>query len=181
MSRLSNRPPRRAFSVLELLLALSLAGVVLLSAGALTEGFSDANRRVVDHGLADDRRDSAEHMLRGLFLNFEPADSAPSFKGASDSMTFSSWCDTALGWKQRCTVDLRIDTEAADSAILVTSEHFALRWSVAGSGRAAFSYLRDAARGGTWNSSWGPAPYGPLAVRLIVEAETLILRIGERR
>jgi hypothetical protein len=46
--------------------------------------------------------------------------------------------------------------------------------------RCELRYLKDASTRGTWFRSWGTGISAPIAIGVIVDRDTLILRIGER-
>jgi hypothetical protein len=46
---------------------------------------------------------------------------------------------------------------------------------------ARLLYLADASAGGFWLARWGAAVAAPVAVAVLTDSDTLLLRIGERR
>ena len=174
-------PARRGFTLVEVLVALAIAGTVVVTARALLEAIADDAERLVDHAAANDTDANSERLLRRLVSNLEVGtDTVRRFAGDERAARFTSWCDVPRGWQERCAVTLAIDTDGTEpvlAAALSTGEVLVLR---RGFTNASLHYLGDAARGGTWFRSWGESVTAPLAIRAILDSDTLILRIGER-
>ena len=47
-------------------------------------------------------------------------------------------------------------------------------------GEGVILYLRDAAEGGAWVTSWGASVTAPQALGIVVDGDTTIVRVGER-
>ena len=177
-------PPSRAragFTIVELLVALAIAGTVVMTARMLLEELAADGDALLTEAMENDSRANAERSLRELVLRLEVGTSEERrFAGDERGARFTSWCDVPRGWLERCTVTLAIDrigSEPAIVAALSTGEVLVLR---RGFSTARLQYLGDAARGGTWFRSWGESITAPLAIGLVFEADTLLLRIGER-
>lgn len=172
---------RRGFTLIELLIALAIAGSVVMTARMLLEQLADDAERLVAHASETDSDANADRLLRELVLRLEVGtDSARRFAGDERAARFTSWCEVPRGWQERCTVTLALDFEGRDpvlAASLSTGELLVLQ---RGFRSASLRYLGDAARGGTWFRSWGESITAPLAIGVVLDADTLILRIGER-
>lgn len=172
---------RSGFTLVEVLVALAIAGTVVVTARMLLEQLADDAERLVAHAAANDADANAERMLRELALRLEVGtDDSRRFAGEERAARFTSWCEVPRGWQERCTVTLAIDAQGAEpilAASLSTGELLVLR---RGFSTATLRYLGDAARGGTWFRSWGESITAPLAIGVVLDADTLILRIGER-
>lgn len=172
---------RRGFTLIEVVLALVIAGTVVLSARMLLEELADDAQAIVAHASGVDARANAERELRELVLRLEVGtDGARRFAGDERAARFTSWCDMPRGWQERCTVTLAVDREGREpvlAASLSTGEMLVLRRGFA---TGSLRYLGDAARGGTWFRSWGESITAPFAIGIVLDADTLILRIGER-
>lgn len=173
--------PRCGFTLIEILVALAIAGVVVLSARLLLEELADDADGIMTRASEADVRANAERTLRELVLRLEVGtEDARRFAGDERAARFTSWCDVPRGWQERCTVTLAVDFEGRApmlAASLSTGDVLVLRRGFA---NASLRYLGDAARGGTWFRSWGESITAPLAIGLVLDADTLILRIGER-
>jgi prepilin-type N-terminal cleavage/methylation domain-containing protein len=172
---------RRAFTLIEVLIALAVAGTILVTARMLLEQLAGDAEDLVTHAARNDTEANAERILRELVSRLEVGtDDSRRFVGAEHAARFTSWCDVPLGWQERCTVTLALDMQGAEpvlAASLSTGEMLVLR---RGFSNATFDYLGDAARGGTWFRSWGESITAPLAIGVFMDGDTLILRIGER-
>src|SRR5688572_10408256 len=147
----------------------------------LLEHLADDAERLVAHAATNDTEANAARTLGDLVSNLEvgTADSRR-FAGEERDARFTSWCDVPRGWQERCTVTLAIETQGPESVLvasLSTGELLVVRRDFS---TAALRYLGDAARGGTWFRSWGESITAPLAIGVVLDADTLILRIGER-
>lgn len=172
---------RGGFTLVEILVALAIAGTVIVTARMLLEQLADDAERLVAHAAANDTEANAERMLREVVSSLEVGtDDSRRFAGDERVTRFTSWCEVPRGWQERCAVTLAIDTQGPEpvlAASLSTGELLVLR---RGFSNATLRYLGDAARGGTWFRSWGESITAPLAIGVVLDADTLILRIGER-
>lgn len=180
---------RGGFTLIEVLVALAVSGLVLLAARGLLDALADGADRVTAHASVADRNANGERLVRGLLARAEAGTSnARTFAGDARAVRFSSWCDVPSGWLERCHAAIVIDHDevaartADRSALLVvavlsTGEIVPLR---RGLGAAELLYLSDARDGGHWLRGWGASVTAPLAVGVVMDGDTLVLRIGER-
>jgi prepilin-type N-terminal cleavage/methylation domain-containing protein len=177
---------RRGFTLLEIVVAIAVAGVVLLGARTLLESLAATSRHLSGAAGAADADANGERLLRTIVGRMEvAAESGLAFGGDEQSVRFTSWCDVPNGWLERCTVTLSVDSgshpgESVVVALLETrgrSERIALRRGFA---RGSFRYLNDPADGGTWLRMWGRGLSAPLAFGVLLDGDTLIVRIGDR-
>jgi prepilin-type N-terminal cleavage/methylation domain-containing protein len=172
------------FTLVELLVALVVGGVAILGARAVLAALGDHADRVSEAAASADRTANGERTLRALVGNLEIGTTPDaSFGGDEHQMQFTTSCPTPSGWQERCVVRviaLRPDSLAGRSivvGILPTGEILPLLADVTG---PRFRYLRDAGNGGTWFHSWGNGITAPVAIGIVTERDTLILRIGDR-
>lgn len=169
------------FTLVEVLVALVIAGTVIVTARMLLEQLAADAKRLVAHVATNDSKANTDRTLRQLVSRLEVGtDDSRRFAGNERAVRFTSWCDVPRGWQERCTVTLAIDTQGSEPllvASLSTGELLEIR---RGFSTATLRYLGDAAWGGTWFSSWGESITAPLAIGVLIDADTLILRIGER-
>ena len=162
-------------------MALAIAGTVVVTARLLVEQLADHATRLVGYAVTTNSDANAERTLRELVSRLEVGtDHSRRFAGEEGATRFTSWCDVPRGWQERCTVTLAIERQGSEPVLvasLSTGELLMLRRAFS---NAAFRYLGDAARGGTWFRSWGESVTAPLAIGIVLDADTLILRIGER-
>lgn len=172
---------RAGFGLLEVLVALALGGMVVLGARALLVQLADGAERIAAFGVEHDRVANSERFLRRLLEQVEPGDGVSAgFVGDEQAVRFSTWCEVPAGWQQRCVVTLGFIHRGqgrALVALLPDSEVIVLREDIPD---GAFRYLHSAAAGGTWLHSWQSTVTTPLALGVITNADTLIVRIAER-
>jgi prepilin-type N-terminal cleavage/methylation domain-containing protein len=169
------------FTLLELVVALFVSGIVLLGARLMMESLANSEGRVRDAARAADRVANGDRLLHTLFARLEVGtDQAHEFGGDDRHARFTTWCEVSAGWLERCEADVAIDTAAGAPALvarLSTGERVVLRQ---GFHAGALRYLNTPAGGGQWFRVWGHGITAPLAVGVITDADTLIVRIGER-
>jgi prepilin-type N-terminal cleavage/methylation domain-containing protein len=175
---------RAGFTLVELLVALVVGGVAILGARAVLAALGDQAERVSEAAASSDRTANGERTLRALVGNLEIGTTPDvSFGGDERQVQFTTSCPTASGWQERCAVRLvalspdSLTGKAIVAGILPTGEILPLLTGVTG---PRFRYLRDAGNGGTWFRTWGNGITAPIAVGIVTERDTLILRIGER-
>jgi prepilin-type N-terminal cleavage/methylation domain-containing protein len=169
------------FTLVELMVALLVAGLILAGAHATLGQLADAADLISEEARQHTRQANAEDFLRILVGSHDTSvDGADRFFGSPLRARFPTWCETPFGWLERCHVILLL--EAADSAVRLTvalpiGDTLVVR---SGFGAAHFDYLATAEEGGIWVRSWGERIISPLALRAVLGADTLVLRIGER-
>ena len=180
-SRLRHSGRRDGFTLVEVLVALVIAGSVVVTARMLLEQLADDADRLLAHTATNDTEANAHRTLRALVSNLEVGtDDARRFAGEERATRFTSWCDVPRGWQERCTVTLAIDSQGPAPVLVASLSTGELLEIRRGFSTATLRYLGDAARGGTWFRSWGESITAPLAIGVLIDADTLILRIGER-
>ncbi|HEU4557050.1 MAG TPA: prepilin-type N-terminal cleavage/methylation domain-containing protein [Longimicrobium sp.] len=174
--------PRRAgFTLLEVVVALAVTGLVIAGAGAVLARLGDDAARLAAVAADDDREANADRLLRDLLARAEPpAQDGPRFVGDPRGVRFDTRCDVPSGWQERCEASLgvvEVNGVTTLGLTLSTGEVVVLR---RGFGRAVLRYLYDPGNGGVWVSRWSSAFSLPWAVGVEVDGELAILPIGER-
>lgn len=176
-----DRAARGGFTLVELMVALVVSAIVVLGARMLLEQLGESAHRTVAAATRADRAANGERLLRDLAGRLEIGTSdAMRFSGEPAAASFSSWCDVASGWQERCAVTLVARAEGNRFALVAS---FASGDSVMLLVRDApieLRYLDDPRAGGRWFTSWGAGITAPLALAVIAGADTMIVRIGER-
>lgn len=180
---------RRAFTLLELLVALSIAGVTVLGGRWVLEGIATHGSNVRHGAAAASARANADHLLRELVGRMEIGATAEhGFGGAEHEVVFTSWCEVPDGWLERCRVRLAVDSAAGGGHALVLRAHSLARTQSVAQPLALMRttqapklrYLVSAVDGGTWFRSWGLGITAPIAIGIIADGDTTIIPIGER-
>jgi prepilin-type N-terminal cleavage/methylation domain-containing protein len=156
---------RRGFTLVEVLVAVVLTGMVAVLAHQVFGAAVDGSRSLRQARLELDRRGNGHQFLQSTFLSLEIGiDSAGPFVGHGDRVRFSSWLPTADGWLERRTVELRLSGER-----LIASAPPELEVELArGVTAVEFDYLLEPGAESKWVREWESAVSAPLAVRLHV-------------
>ncbi|MFN2399097.1 MAG: type II secretion system protein J [Gemmatimonadaceae bacterium] len=167
------RPP--GFTLVEVMVALTISAMVLLGARLMLTSVAHHADRISARARATDREVNAERLLRALVQRIEVGtDEAMQFGGTESEARFSTWCEVPAGWLERCVVNLTLDSALAVTLPLGV---LVLRDSVK---TGALRYLNSVANGGEWFRRWGTGITTPLGIGIVLDRDTLILRIGER-
>jgi prepilin-type N-terminal cleavage/methylation domain-containing protein len=179
-------PPRRrpaGFTLVEVMVAVVVIGVVLVGARTMLGQIADDADRISGAAAEADRVANADALLRAVAGRLEvspvPGDEVR-FEGQPDGVRFHSWCEVPDGWLERCEASLgfvHLDDGSALVLRLSTGEMVPLR---RGLRSGEILYLRDAAQGGAWVRTWDGGILPPVALGVVVDGDTSIIRIGER-
>lgn len=173
------RARRRGFTLVEVIVALSVGAVILIGARLLLENLGASADRIAVAARSEDSGANGELLLRSLVRQIEVGPESLMFEGNEDGARFTSWCYTPAGWRERCHVALAVGRE--DSSVVLTvvlpdASVAALR----ARDRIELRYLVDAREGGRWFVRWGEGATAPGAIGVLIDADTMIVRIGER-
>lgn len=167
------------FTLLEVMVALTVGGMAVAVAAALLTGLGDRATELAAAARRVDRDANAEQLLRALTANLQPgSDSAGPFRGDSRSAAFRSWCDAPSGWLERCAVRLSLAPEARGLSLILRlagSDTTVVRMR-SGIGVGRLRYLLDAANGGQWADRWSDL-VPPTAIEVIADRDTLFLTV----
>ncbi len=181
----SNRGLRTAhagFTLVELLVALTISALVVLVAHQLFTAVADRGKALVVARTNLDRSANARRWLKAAFLSLDVGtEGASGFEGRPDRMTFSSWLLTPDGWFERRQVTLRLAGQRLVASV-TPGTLVPLMDSIAD---VQIDYLLDPGADSRWVREWVSPVSAPLAVRLRVEragnaADTLLFLIKER-
>lgn len=169
------------FTIVELMAALVISGVVLLAARVLLDELGDAGQHIAGSAAREDHNQNAWRMLKQRVSQVETgSDGAHRFFGGSTAARFSSWCEVPGGWEESCVAEMLVDTiETRPALVLVVGSGPAIVIAVARS-TATFRYITDYGNAATWARSWNDESSAPLGLAVILDSDTTVLRIGER-
>lgn len=175
------RSERRGFTLIELLVALLVGATIVLGARLMLEGVADNARRVTSIARRADHEANAERLLRSTVAAIDvSAAGVQPFEGDERAAHFTSWCARPGGWQERCVVTLAVTGDSAATALVLTLPAGAPINVRAGTRHGELRYLADARGGGQWLRNWNTGVNAPLAIGAIIDADTLVLVIGER-
>ena len=110
--RRTSSPMRVGFTLIEVLVAMTIAATVVVTARLLLERLGDEAMRLAAYAARTDSDANAEQTLRDLVGRLEVGtDDGRRFAGQEQATRFTSWCDVPAGWQERCTVTLAIDAQ----------------------------------------------------------------------
>jgi len=176
----------RGFTLIEVMLALSLGALVVLAAHRIFTGVVDGVERM-DAARADlDRAMNARRWLTATVGSLAVGDQDGPFVGKPDQVAFGSWQLTLEGWLTR----RRVALGAANGrfvAVAPQGDPLVLADSVRD---VQFDYLLDPGENATWVREWISPVSAPLAIRVRVTrgcgrgergcVDTLLLIVGPR-
>lgn len=172
-----NRP---GLTLVEVVVALSIAATAALLAHAVLGAVSSASVTVISNADRRDARANGERELRRLMGSAERIAPSRPMRGDSSAVTWSTWCRAPGGWLERCIARLAIRRGPG-------SEQLVLRLPVDDERLVADSlrsprllYLVDGAHGGIWRSTWTERHALPIAVAVRSADGLMLFRTGAR-
>jgi prepilin-type N-terminal cleavage/methylation domain-containing protein len=174
--------PRSGFTLLELMAALGLTGLVLLGAWRLLDQLGDARDRLTHQSAEHAAQINGGRLLRALVSRAEsPVDSTQRFIGNVLDASFATWCNVPAGWLERCRVSLEITSSDDSSTVSISTEDAPPVRVWRGAGRSVLRYYGSAARDERWWDVWGTSIALPAAIGIVVDTDTLVLPVGAGR
>jgi prepilin-type N-terminal cleavage/methylation domain-containing protein len=177
---------RTGFTLLEVLVAVMIAAMLLLSADAVFEQLASSRDGTARSSAARDRLQNSDALVRNWVRQIdvspvsEPTSLPHAFVGNAAESKFTSWCVAAGGWEQACAVSLHTIADSNGVGVMaVSSAGDSARIQMRDS-TIALRYLVDAANGGHWVASWPSGPTVPLAIGIVSPSDTLVYRVGAR-
>ncbi len=167
------------FTLIEVMIAVAIAGLVMLAAHRIFTGVADGARAVAAAREQLDRSVNARRWLKSTFLSLEPP-----FEGRTDRASLTSWHFTAGGWSAPRPIMLFRD----GSRFVATSGRASIELGD-GVAEVAFDYLLDPGADSKWVREWISPVSAPLAIRLRITGcgrrdagcvDTLLFLIKER-
>ena len=172
--------PRAGFTLLEVMVAITISAVLLLGARALVEQVGASAESISGTAAEVDREANAERLLRALVGRAEQPREGHEFAGTPLGARFRTWCDVPAGWQERCSVSLGVLRAGGSSVLALELPGGEIVPVRRGFAEGRILYLRDAADGGTWLREWSSSVAAPVALGVEMDGDTVILRLGER-
>ena len=174
---------RRGFTLIEVMVSLTLSAVVVLLAHQIFAGVVDGIARLDAVRARVTRRSNARRWLVDAFGSLQAGvDSSGPFEGHATTVSFTSWQRVPEGGLRRARILL--ERSGTDVVAQTLGGEIALVDSVSA---LAFDYLLEPGANTTWAHEWLSPVSAPLAVRIRiyyrgtpVRADTLLLAIGGR-
>lgn len=169
----------RGFTLLEMLVAMAVGAMVILSARVTIEQLALGAGRVVTAHRSTDAAIGGRRWLREVLrrAGAGPESDTSAFYGDQAAARFSTWCDAPGGWLESCRARLAISHRDSDfvlSAWTSISGTVIVRRSRSA---IALRYLAPSDTGISLVEQWGTSVLPPAGV-VVVGSDTMILRIG---
>lgn len=160
-----NRREPRGFTMVELLVALAIAGLLALTAHGLFAAAIEQARRVAGARSGLDRRENAGRWLAQAVesLGVGKDDPGP-FIGTRDALEFSTRLPAPYGWHEENRVSIRQEDDRLVGR-LVSGAEIVLADSIAA---VEFDYLVERGESAPWLGGWTSSVNPPLAIRVRV-------------
>jgi hypothetical protein len=172
---------RRGTTLVELLAALVLLGLLFLGMRTLLAQLGDGNDRVSRATVDGNARGNGAHLLRTLLRRATVgADSTHQFAGDDTNASFDAGCDVPSGWVEDCRVALEIVPRLDSSAVVAQLPGVAPETLLVSDAQTAFRYLSPAASDYAWMGGWGSRISMPAALALVTPYDTLLFQVGGR-
>lgn len=173
------------FTLLEVMVALVVSALVLLGARALLEQVGDVGEAVAGSAAEVDAAANAERRMRAWLARAEvpfdtAADARNEFVGTAEGARFVTWCEVPDGWLERCRASLGLLSVDGANVLALSADGGEVVPVRRGFAEGKLLYLIDPGMGGTWLPAWESDVSPPYAVGVVLDADTLILRIGDR-
>lgn len=169
----------RGFTLIEVLVALTIAGIVVLAAHQLFTGAADGAQAVATEREALDRDSNARRWLKATLLSAEPP-----FEGRANKISFTSWQLTSGGWFEPHPIEVthqgtRLVARHAGQQQLSLADNVT---------DIAFEYLLEPGAESQWMREWISPVSAPLAIRVRLgrgtreggRVDTLLFQVKER-
>lgn len=156
-----NEERRSGFTLIEVLVALTIMGMVVLMAHPLLTVVTASARALQEARRVTDQHHLGQRWLRLALGSLEAGEDGASFHGQRDRLQFSSWLLVAEGWTRRHRLTLRV----ANGALVaegVGADPLVLEDSVV---NVDFDYLLEPGANTSWVRVWQSPISAPLAVR----------------
>jgi len=171
---------RRGFTLMEMLVALTLTGVVVLTAHRLFAGVTDGLDRLESARVALDREANVRLLLAAALGSAQAGPAQDVFVGEADRMAFTTW----RGDRQGHSVRLRFRVQILNGRLVlegVQAEPLPLLEGITGFG---LDYLLELGAEQRFVREWRSEASAPAAVRFRImrgsTTDTLLLRVGSR-
>lgn len=176
-----NRPPPAGFTLIEVVVALFVVGVVVLLTHQLFAVVLHGAQAIESSRLALDREANARRWLAGAWSSLEVGGGTGGFEGHREHVEFATWTMTPGGWFAPGRV--RIGVRCGQLVAASTANTMILAEAV---DSVAFDYLLTPGERSQWVADWVSPSSAPLAVRVRIRrkdcrqqcVDTLLFSIG---
>jgi hypothetical protein len=167
-------------TVVELMAAMAIAGLVLLGALLLLDSVSDSVRRIDDDAASVIAAGAQSGLLHQL-LNDAAAtfDSSKRYEGDERGFSFWTRCAQPQGWMAPCRVGVTIADGLRGSAFRVSFENGDERTLQHYDHVARLRYFDSDHE--AWRAGWSASATIPAALELVAGNDTMVYSMGSAR
>jgi prepilin-type N-terminal cleavage/methylation domain-containing protein len=170
---------RPAFTLVEIVVALALSGLVLTGVGAVVSAAQDVRTRVARSVVEHEREFVEVAWLEATLARVDRAGGLNLFHGSEHFAQFPTTCARAGGWTAPCRATLRLLPDTSGTLRLTADVDGETRLDRRGMARGVrFAYHNSGADGGTWMPAWAAGSVAPSAMALVRGGDTLRWPIG---
>ncbi len=171
--------PRRGFTLVELIIALAIGGMVVMTGARLFGELTDGVRRIDDARMQLDREANAHRMLAHDVGSMDVSASGHGFSGRHDVVAFSTWDTRARPWPTLRDVMLR--TASRRLVRIANQDTLTVFFNV---DSVSLDYLLHAGAAESWTHQWISPSSAPVCIRMRLwrseTVDTILLPIGAR-
>jgi prepilin-type N-terminal cleavage/methylation domain-containing protein len=174
-------PMKRGMTIIEVMAALAISALLLLSGRALLGQLQDTGATLGRSARGNDELSNATRTLYALVRRADVRpDSASRFIGDSLSASFRSLCEQSGGWLEPCGVTVLIDIGPDSSSLVGQLSSGGMLILARWPGVGVFRYLDVTGVQDQWVSQWGRSIVPPAAMALVVPSDTIVLPVAGR-
>lgn len=171
----------RGFTILELMLALSLIGLAVVAVRTLLVELDLVRDRVTTRSTEIAREMNGKHLLGELVRHISSDDSAHFFSGTPSAASFISTCLSLHGWDEPCRASLTVSSHSSVSALFVATGGNRPSAVLRGAAQMRLIYFDESSAEPRWLDSWESSTALPAAVGIVQARDTLAFRVGAAR
>lgn len=168
-------------TLIELMAALALAGLVLVGSTAMFSTLRELDVRMAQRVTAREASRVGSRRLRdAVLMQTRPGTRSRGLTGDATGARFDSRCIVAGGWLEQCAVDIQLVVR--EESTLVELRDGSGPWNVvlALGGIAQVRYLERGPSEDRWLSDWRSRVSQPIAVALVAGTDTMVFLGGSR-
>jgi hypothetical protein len=167
-------------TLIELIAAIAIAGIVLLGAILLLDVVDDNSMRLRRDVSQSNDSVATAHLVAQLLSNASlGSDSMEGFAGSSRDLSFWTRCADPRGWNARCHSTLTL-ADARDGAVLRASARGANEQTLGRYRASAYFQYFDVDHE-RWRASWNATATMPAALAIVSDRDSTIYSIGAAR
>ena len=170
------------FTLVELLAALSVSGLVILGGVLLVDQVTDGSARIVRSSMLVARDANGFRVLQQLTRDARVTpDTLDRFRGDERSAELTTMCQESRGWLAPCRAKLDVDWRTDSSVVvahLSTGENLEV---FSRRGAAELRYLDVLSADSTWRGRWALSIAMPAAIAVVAAGDTSVFSLGWTR